>query len=209
MVFDIESTGFFNKSMKTRNADIIQFAFLIFNSYNDQIEKAGNFYFVPSLNKISKGAYETHGITEELLYTYTTKTFEDFIPELRKLLSGVNTIIGHNIRMFDVEFLRTYKDEQLNNILNDIEIIDTMTDFTDKLYKITCDKKSYSWKKEWISLEYCYYRLLRNGLKHDTVMRSIKSTFNLEDSLDWFHNAAFDVYINYLIYLDLRGDLSC
>lgn len=208
MVFDLETTGFPNKYSQIRKADILQFAYIIFDDQTKAIQEADNRYFLPSLNKIEPGAYETNGLSEEFIYTYTTNTFEDYISQLTEKLDNVHGLIGHNIKNFDIVVLKTYNNSELNTKLSSLGIEDTMTDFTDKLYKVVCNKNMGKWQKEWISLQYCFYNLMRKGYDLDKVISDYKSVFCVDDSQkqNYFHNAAFDTYVNYLVYLDIRGE---
>ncbi len=209
MVFDLETTGFLDKYSKRRSADIIQLAYAIFEDTSGEILEAKNHFFIPKYNNIESGAYEVHGLSEQLLYTYTNKTFEDYITEFTQKLASVQVLVGHNIRNFDTEILRAYDNVDLNQELSRLTIVDTMTDFTDVLFKVVCNKNSGQWKKEWLSLSYCYYNLLCKGYDNQNTISSYKRIFNDDTGWGYFHNAAFDVYINYLVYMDLGSEQLC
>lgn len=198
MVFDLETTGLNDP------VDIIQLSYLIFNDETGEIKQPGVLtYFIPSRTDISPDAFAVSGISEEFLYTYTKKTFQDYISTFKDILKDVDILIGHNITGFDLVVLQNYKDTELNAILRSKKVIDTMKNYLNVLHKITCNKDSSGWSRRFLKLSECYYTLLRNGYDREKIQEDFKKTFKLQTSA--FHNAAFDTYVTYLVYLYARS----
>lgn len=198
MVFDIETTGLRDP------IDIVQFSYMLFDiDSGNPIQEGSAELFLPSRAEIDPGAFSVTGISEELLRTYTTRTFEDYIPEMVGVLANVDYIIGHNILGFDLRVVKAYGNIDLNNILDSKKCVDTMQDFLSILHKLTCLKNSTEISRSYLKLIECYYFLLRNGYTQSEVLNGFKRVFPKAENQ--FHNASFDVYITYLTYLYVRG----
>lgn len=201
MVFDLETTGLYDP------IDIIQLSYLIFDvDSGHPIGQGRERFFLPCRVEIDPNAYCASGISEEFLFTVTDSTFKDFVPEFTEILKNVDILIGHNISGYDLRVLHSYNDNTLNNLLDNKQVIDTMKDFMHILFKLTCLKKSTEITKSYLKLAECYYFLLRNGYTQTMVEEGFKQIFPNVDG--HFHNASFDVYITYLTYLFVRGDVS-
>lgn len=203
MVLDLETTGLADP------IDIVQLSYLIFDDETHEILEPGvSKFFLPSRTEITPGAYCVSGISEEYLYTVTDSSFEDFISDIKETLKSVDIIIGHNITGFDLRVIRSYNDTELNSILDNICIVDTMKDFIGKLNKLICLEKGSELARSYLKLVECYYHLLREGADIHKIDEGFKKAFPNIDSK--FHNASFDVYITYLTYNYAKyGVIAC
>lgn len=116
VVFDIETTGFYESS-----CDVIEFAYALFDD-NNAFVKSECLYFYYEGMSWSEEAYSVHQIPLSFLKEHKDKFRENLI-KMYTVLRNAN-VIGHNAKSFDCPFCKTWLRrmglEDLNyNIIND------------------------------------------------------------------------------------------
>ena len=199
LVFDLETTGL------TDPIDILQFSYLLVSLDSGTIFGAGNEYFLPSRCNINPDAYKVNGLSKEFLHSKTTLTFDRYFRSMYNILDSVDAIMGYNSKRFDLPCILKYKDKTLNNALESKEHIDVMADYSNILYKVYCDKNRGGWKKANLTLSECLYLLISKGFDLEQMIKKYKQVFGIQDDKVHFHDASFDTFITYMVYVYAKG----
>lgn len=169
-VFDIETNNAYDKK-------IVQFAYYVLNDKNTVIE-ANSFYvynekvYTDFYKKIKYHTLRRYGLCPIILHH-----------KLHHVLSHCDTLIGHNIKIFDCKVITKYFSRfGLEINISDKKFVDTMTE-----------------SKHLLNL-----KNIKGRLKNPSLTE-LSNFFNISSQNECFHDALYDVDITYKCYIHLQN----
>lgn len=181
-VIDTETNG-----LDTQSADVLQFAYLTFDSYNNPVDSGSMYFFYEGMH-IDPGALAVNKLSYEYLKQYKSE-FLDNIIRMFTVMNN-NILVGYNSDGFDIPLIRNFlmRNGAPMPILRNMENQDAMK-FALPLYKDASSK----YKKLVVVSE-------KFGFTEDVI---------LTKAAEWFpgitvrgaHDAVYDVTATALITL--------
>ena len=194
LFFDIETTGL------ARSSAILQFSGILCDENLDIIKVINTYYYAPF--PVPSSAAAIHGLTMQKLEFLAECDFEEGADEIYDLLTQPNlTLVGHNIKSYDLQVLK-YNLEAVGYDINpdDLIVYDTLIEA----------RQRYSGKH---NLESALNKFLaENG----NTLEDIKALFlNVPELIEKcpqtetkLHSALFDSFCVYCLYTFLTNGNS-
>lgn len=204
VIFDTETTDL--------RGEVIQLAYMVVDEKFNILEFES--FYCDTNSKISQGAFNVHGINNELLEVLSGGKFlEDYLlkdPRRRSIfIDGLGYIfVGYNVS-FDIDRVN-------QSLLTTGKSLTTMIDTT----RLNNLSESFSYSFDLMKATREYLRMPRNiKLSHatdiitksknpdldiDVLFELHKKKFNIETQGNNYHDASYDVFCTYMLLLALN-----
>lgn len=204
VIFDTETSDL--------KGEVIQLSYMLVNERFD-IEEFNSFY-CDTTSKISQGAFNVHGISDELLEVLSEGKFlEDYLlkdPNMRSIfIDGTGLVfIGYNVN-YDIErtnqsLLPTGK--CLTSMFDTKSLVGLSETFSYS-YDLMKASKDYLRMPRFIKLAQAIDFIVKRknpDLDIDLLYDVYKEKFNLKTRGGHYHDASYDVFCTYMLFLALN-----
>ena len=209
LVFDTETTGL--PDSKIINPDtlnlwphIVQFSYLIYDTYENEIIKIKDFIIkLPENIKIPEESTNIHKITNEISLKSGLNLI-DVLIEFFQDLKNIDKIIGHNV-YFDINMIKV---ELLRIIYRNLFINEPNKIYRDYLYCITNFKNICCTLKD--SIDLCNIKSInkygKEYLKYPKLVELHQKLFNIIPN--GLHNSLNDILVTLRCYMMLKFNID-
>lgn len=188
LFFDLETTGL------RRDSDILEFGGLLFNNELKLIKVLNTYY---NCDDIPASAINVHGLTPIKLQMFNAVDWESDAEYIFDLVAADDVILcGHNIISYDIPVLVSNLERSGFSLdIDKLKVIDTMRQYAD----------AYPGSKSLSAA------LATAAKANNSSIAEVKSLFQsstpitnkIADKSAFFHNALFDAFSSYIIYVSL------
>lgn len=188
LFFDLETTGL------RRDSDILEFGGLLFNNELKLIKVLNTYY---NCDDIPASATNVHGLTPIKLQMFNAVDWESDAEYIFDLVAADDVILcGHNIISYDIPVLESNLERSGFSLdIDKLKVIDTMRQYAD----------AYPGSKSLSAALATAAKSMNSSIAEvkSLFQSSTPITDKIADKSAFFHNALFDAFSSYIIYVSL------